>query len=143
MISVDHREAVRARAASRDMVVLGPRRKARLEAIVRRSSAPQALVRRARIALLARQRWPNAQIAAELGCTVNTVRTWRHPFARRGMPGLHDRPRSGRPEGYGPDVRLVILVTATPAPPASCPARTHALITRHLSATDSTGFPVG
>src|SRR5258708_19568391 len=96
--------------------------------MVRRSSAPQALVRRARIALLAHQRWPNAQIAAELGCTVNTVRTWRHRFARRGMPGLQDRPRSGRPEGYGPDVRLAIVATATSPPPAGCPPRTHPMI---------------
>ena len=42
-----------ARAASRHVVVLGSRRKARLEAIVRRASAPQALVLRARIVLLA------------------------------------------------------------------------------------------
>jgi len=132
-----------ARAASRDIVVLGPRRKARLEAIVRRSSAPQALVRRARIALLAHQRWPNAQIAAELGCTVNTVRTWRHRFARRGMPGLQDRPRSGRPEGYGPDVRLAIVATATSAPPAGCPARTHAMIAGQLPAAGISVSQVG
>jgi hypothetical protein len=104
-----------ARAASRDIVILGPRRKARLEAIVRAPSSPQALVRRARIALLAHQRWPNARIAAELGCALTTVRTWRHRFARRGMPALHDRPRSGRPEVYGPDVRLAIAATATSA----------------------------
>src|SRR5258708_28692929 len=102
MISVDHREAVMARAASRDIVVLGPRRKARLEAIVRRSSAPQALVRRARIALLAPQRRPNAQIPAALGCTVNTVRTWPHPFAPRGLPRPPGRPPTGPPPGYSP-----------------------------------------
>ena len=56
-----------ARTASRDTVILGARRKARLEAITRRASAPQALVRRARIVLLACQGWPNAQIARELG----------------------------------------------------------------------------
>src|SRR5260221_3655230 len=109
MISVDHPEAVMARAASRDIVVLGPRRKARLEAIVRRSSAPQALVRRARIALLAHQRWPNAQIAAALGCTGNTVRTRRHPFARPGMPRLHGQPPSGPPERYRPDARPALV----------------------------------
>ena len=53
-----------ARAASRDIVVLGSRRKARLEAITRRASAPQALVLRARIVLLAYAGWPNARIAA-------------------------------------------------------------------------------
>ena len=86
-----------ARAASRDIVVLGSRRKARLEAIVRRASAPQALVLRARIVLLAYAGWPNSQIARELGCAVNTVRTWRRRFVRGGMPALRDRPRSGRP----------------------------------------------
>jgi hypothetical protein len=53
-----------ARAASQDIVVLGSRRKARLEAIARGPSSPQSLVRRARIVLLAHQGWPNAQIAA-------------------------------------------------------------------------------
>jgi transposase len=65
---------------------------------VRRSSSSQALVRRARIILLAFRDWPNEQIARELGCAVNTVRTWRHRFVRGGMPALCDRPRSGRPE---------------------------------------------
>jgi hypothetical protein len=97
-----------ARAASPDIVVLGSRRKARLEAIVRRASSPQALARRARIVLLAHAGWPNARIAAELGCAVNTVRTWRRRFARGGLPSLCDRPRSGRPEVYGPDIRLAI-----------------------------------
>ena len=95
-----------ARAASQDIVVLGSRRKARLEAIMRRASAPQALARRARIVLLAHAGWPNARIAAELGCAAGTVRTWRRRFARGGMPALSDRPRSGRPEVYGPGVRL-------------------------------------
>ena len=106
-----------ARTASRDTVILGARRKARLEAITRRASAPQALVRRARIVLLAHQGWPNAQIARELGCTVTTVRAWRRRFARRGMPALADRPRSGRPEVYGPDVRLAVVAAATSVPP--------------------------
>lgn len=122
-----------ARAASRDIVILGARRRARLEAIVRAPSSPQVLVRRARIALLAHQGWPNARIAAALGCTAGTVRTWRHRFVRRGMPALRDRPRSGRPEVYGPDVRLAIVATATSAPPAGCPAWTHGMIAAELA----------
>src|SRR5258708_1602884 len=112
-------------AASRDIVILGARRKARLEAITRAPSAPQALVRRARIALLAHQGWPSAAIARELGCTVTTVRTWRRRFARRGMPSLAHRPRSGRPEVYGPGVRLQVVAGATSAPPAGASAGTH------------------
>ena len=124
-----------ARIASRDVVILGARRKARLEAITRRASAPQALARRARIALLARQGWPNEWIAAELACAVTTVRTWRRRFARRGMPSLADRPRSGRPQVYGPDVRLQIAATATSAPPEGTSVWTHALIAGQLAAT--------
>ena len=124
-----------ARAASRDIVVLGSRRKARLEAIVRRASAPQALVLRARIVLLAYAGWPNSQIARELGCAVNTVRTWRHRFVRGGMPALRDRPRSGRPEVYGPDVRLAIVAAATSVPPEGVSVWTHALITGQLAGT--------
>jgi transposase len=124
-----------ARAASRDIVVLGARRKARLEAIVRRASSPQALVRRARIVLLAHAGWPNARIAAELGCAVTTVRTWRRRFVRGGMPALADRPRSGRPEVYGPGIRLAIVATATSVPPEGTSAWTHALIAGQLAGT--------
>src|ERR1700691_1163809 len=124
-----------ARAASRDIVILGPRRKARLEAITRRASAPQALARRARIVLLAHAGWPNARIAAELGCAQGTVRTWRHRVARRGMPAPRDRRRSGRPEVYGPAVRLAIVATATSVPPEDRPEWTHALIAAELTRT--------
>jgi transposase len=124
-----------ARASSRDIVVSGARRKARLEAIVRRPSSGQALVRRARIVLLAHAGWPNEQIARELGCAVNTVRTWRRRFARGGMPALSDRRRCGRPEIYGPDVRLAIVAAATSVPPEGTSVRTHALIAARLAGT--------
>ncbi len=122
-------------AVSRDIVVVGSRRKAKLEAIVRRPSSPQALARRARIILLAHAGRPNAQIAAELGCAVNTVRTWRRRFVRGGVPALCDRPRSGRPECYGPDVRLRIVAAATSVPPEGTSVWTHALIAGQLAGT--------
>jgi transposase len=124
-----------ARASSRDIVILGSRRKGKLEAITRRASAPQALVLRARIVLLAYAGWPNARIAAELGCAVNTVRTWRRRFARGGIPALSDRARSGRPEVYGPDVRLAIVAAATSVPPEGTSAWNCALIAARLAGT--------
>lgn len=52
---------------------------------------------RARI-ILAAARWtPNRQIADRLGVHVDTVRKWRSRFAQRGLTGLRDLPRSGRP----------------------------------------------
>ena len=128
---------------SRDVVFLGSRRKAKLEAIVRRASAPQALVVRARIVLLAHANWPNAQIAARLGCTVNTVRTWRRRFVRGGIPALCDRPRSGRPAVYGPDVRLRIVATATSVPPEGTSVWTHRLIARQLADTGISASQAG
>lgn len=132
-----------ARAASKDIVILGSRRKAKLEAITRRASAQQALARRARIVLLAHAGWPNARIAAELGCAQGTVRTWRHRFARGGMPALRDRPRSGRPEVYGPAVRLAIVATATSVPPEDRPEWTHALIAAELTRTGISASQAG
>ena len=124
-----------ARVSSKDIVILGSRRKAKLEALVRRASAPQALVRRARIVLLAFRGSPDERIARELGCAVNTVVTWRRRFAGEGLPGLYDRPRSGRPEIYGPGVRLRIAAAVTSVPPEGCSAWTHHLIAAHLADT--------
>ena len=132
-----------ARAASKDRVILGARRKAKLEAIVRRPSAPHALVRRARIVLLAHRGWPNERIAAEVGCAVGTVRTWRRRFVRGGMPALADRARSGRPEVYGPDVLLQVVATATSMPPDGVSVWTHALIAAELADTGISVSHVG
>jgi transposase len=132
-----------ARASSKDIVILGSRRKAKLEALVRRASAPQALVRRARIVLLAFRGWANGQIARELGCAVNTVRAWRRRFAREGLPGLYDRPRSGRPGVYGPGVRLRIAATVTSVPPEGCSAWTHHLIAAQLADTGISASQAG
>ena len=132
-----------ARAASRDTVVLGARRKARLEAIVRRASAPQALVRRARIVLLAHAGVANAEIARRVGCAVTTVRTWRRRFSRGGMPALLDRVRSGRPPVYGSQVRLQVVAAATSVPPPEASVWTHALLAAQLADTGISASQIG
>jgi transposase len=57
---------------------------------------------RARIVLLAADRWSNAAIAGQVGVSVDTVRTWRGRFASHGLAGLADRARSGRPARFRP-----------------------------------------
>jgi transposase len=57
---------------------------------------------RAQIVLWAADRQSNAGIAARLGITVDTVRTWRGRFAQQGLAGLRDRHRSGRPSRFSP-----------------------------------------
>jgi transposase len=54
------------------------------------------LAGRARIVLACADGGSNAAVAAELGVTVDTVRTWRGRFAASGIAGLSDEPRPGR-----------------------------------------------
>ena len=82
-----------ARSVSQDCVVLGQRRRQRLEALVRRGTARVREVTRARIVLAAADRCSNAEIAALVGVHIDTVRRVRHRFVTDGMQSLADRPR--------------------------------------------------
>ena len=67
-----------------------------LKALVRRHTAQQRQVIRARIVLLASAGWANAAIARKLGVAPNTVGKWRKRFCLEGVDGLAYRKRSGR-----------------------------------------------
>ncbi len=121
-----------ARASSDDVIVLGKRRRKRLERIVARASAPQHLVLRAKIVLAAWRHETNAKIARDLGGCVDTVRTWRRRFRREGIPGLFDRPRSGRPPVYGIEDQLLIVATVTQETPEADSHWTHRALAEHL-----------
>jgi len=108
------------------------KRRRKLEQTVRAGSSPQRLVLRATIVLAAAQGTANAQIARELGCSVPVVRTWRRRFAVRGIPGLFDKPRPGRPETHGPSARLAVIATATSLPPEGESQWSQAMIAAHL-----------
>jgi hypothetical protein len=73
-----------------------------LEALVRRRTAEQRMVVRARIVLAAADGEENATIAEDLGVALNTVIKWRKRFFDEGMAGLADRKRSGRPRTFSP-----------------------------------------
>ena len=93
----------------------------------------QALVMRARIVLLAAECLPNVRIAAQVDCSPPTVRVWRERFRRHGVPGLFDRPRSGRPEDFGPSERLAVVAVATSALPEGASVWTRTSIAAHLA----------
>lgn len=57
---------------------------------------------RARIVLAAGRGETNCAIAAAVRVHVDTVRKWRRRFAERGLAGLGDRARSGRPRWFTP-----------------------------------------
>jgi transposase len=89
-------------------------------------------VLRARIVLAAAEGKTNAQIAGDLGCSTAVARTWRGRFARRGFPGLFDKPRCGRPETHGPSARLAVIAVATSLPPDGESQWSRAMIADHL-----------
>ncbi len=74
---------------------------------------------RAQIVLLAARRWPTAAIAARLGIVQDTARKWRARFAARGLDGLADAPRSGRPRRISAAERAEICALACQLPAAT------------------------
>src|SRR5450830_586353 len=66
-------------------------------------------VERARIVLLSADGVRGKQIAARVGCAEPTVVMWRSRFAQRGLAGLADAPRSGKPATIPQQVRDEIL----------------------------------
>ncbi len=115
-----------------DPVRLTIKRHRNLQQIIAAGTSPQRLVLRARIVLAAAGGTANAQIARDLGCSAAVVRTWRGRFARLGIPGLFDKPRSGRPETHGPSARLAVVAVATSVPPDGESQWSHTLIAGHL-----------
>src|SRR3954469_5176330 len=63
----------------------------------RDKGAPARVGARGRIGLLAADAVPGQQIAQMVGCAEGTVVTWRGRYAERGLAGLADLPRSGKP----------------------------------------------
>ncbi|EQD71090.1 transposase [mine drainage metagenome] len=75
-----------------------------LERLSRSRSGEVRIAERARIVLACLQGKRNAEVASEIGVRPNTVGQWRRRFAARGIAGLRDEPRSGKPTKYGVDV---------------------------------------
>jgi len=77
ILTAEQREQLEARAASR--------------------SLPHGLVSRVRILLPRAAGMSNRAIAAQLRLSLATVGTWRRRFLDRGVNGLHEELRPGRP----------------------------------------------
>lgn len=88
-----------------------------LEGLRRARTSERGLVERAEIVLGAAAGEPNAVIARRLRCSVPTVALWRRRFAERGVAGLRDAPRPGRPRRVGPDFRERLIATTLAKPP--------------------------
>ena len=102
--------------ANRAAAALGLREGDRevLARLTRATSGRAGLAQRARIVLLAAEGESNTAIAGKVGVSRPTVIGWRSRYAERGLPGLDDDQRSGRPRTI--DHRRVVSVTLAPPP---------------------------
>ena len=88
-----------------------------LERLSRSRSGEVRMAERARIVLACLKGQRNDEIAREMRVRPNTVGQWRRRFAARGIAGLRDAPRPGKPVTYGVELRDRILAQLELAPP--------------------------
>lgn len=91
---------------------------AALKKRVRATTTPARDLMRARIILLAAEGKRNAEIAQLIGTSPPMVSRWRVRFAKQGMAGLLDSPRSGRPARYDQTTEERILAKLDEPPPS-------------------------
>lgn len=91
---------------------------AELGRLSRSRSGEVRTAERARIVLACLQGKRNDEIASEMGLRPNTVGQWRQRFAAKGIAGLRDQPRPGKPAKYGVELRDRILSQLELAPPS-------------------------
>jgi transposase len=91
------------------VIVLSAEERSALEKSVRGEKTEQRLAFRSRIILLAADGMGTCAIAARLQTYPATVSKWRVRFARVGVAGLADAPRSGAPGTYTKETERRIL----------------------------------
>jgi len=111
---------------------LSPEERDVLEQNLRAQKTEQRLAFRSRIVLLAGEGMGTNAIAARLQTNPATVSKWRLRFARKGLAGLLDAPRSGAPARYGADTERRILAKLDEPVPAGETVWTARLLARTL-----------
>jgi transposase len=99
------------------VIVLSDADRKVLEERARAYTLPHAEVVRAKIVLLAADGVANTVIAERLDVHVDVVSRWRKRFCEKGIDGLADRKRSGRPRVFAAEVVAEVKAMAC-APPS-------------------------
>jgi len=81
-------------------ISLDARSRRELQALIRSPRTRARLKQRCRIILMSARELLNRDIAEKLGLPQVTVGKWRRSFAEKGVDGLSDAPRPGRPPKY-------------------------------------------
>jgi len=101
-----------------EVLCCSPEVRAELMAMSRSRTEEARMVERARVILVCLEEKEIQQVAGQLGLSIPTVSKWRRRFARDGIGGLRDRPRSGKPPVYAADFRNRVLALLEQTPPA-------------------------
>ena len=104
------------------IVKLSKKEREALQALIRRSTAPQRDVARAKLALMVHEGHTTSKIATTLGMSRPTATLWRERLARLGVQGLQEERRPGRPRRIGATQRLQLVALA--CDPDGPPGRT-------------------
>src|SRR5882762_6207050 len=88
----------------------------RLEQLARSTRGPAGLARRARLLLLA-EGLSLRRIRAQTGMSPRRIRAWKKNWQERGLDGLLDAPRRGRPKKLTA-AREAAILAATEQPPS-------------------------
>ncbi len=94
------------------------------------------MAERARIVLGCLEGKRNDEIAREMDLRPNTVGQWRRRFAERGLAGLRDGPRPGKPAKYGHGLRDRILAQLELPPPVGMASWDGGSLASALSVSD-------
>ena len=99
-------------------IILDQNARADLQALIRAHSTPQSLTLRAQIVLRAADfaNPTNLQISRDLGCDNRTTGKWRRRYLDRGLAGLQDAIRPGRPRTIGSPTRVQVISVASALP---------------------------
>jgi transposase len=97
-------------------IALSQEEREKLERLIRKETAEQREVLRAKIILLANEEKENKDIAAELGISQQIVSKWRKRFSQERKEGLGDKPRPGKPKKFDHGTRLKVIEIACRKP---------------------------
>ena len=92
--------------------------KVTIEALIRSPQSTQGQVTRLKIVNFSHQGLAQTEIARTLGIGLSAVGKWRARFVTKGLLGLRDLPRSGKPPRYDPkSFRQKVLAAIESKPP--------------------------
>jgi len=113
-------------------VVLTSEQQATLQSWLAAGKTEQRLAFRAQIILALAERLSNKATAGRLATRPATVSKWRGRFARQGLAGVADAPRSGKPRHYQTNDERRIIAALDASPPAGYARWNGTLLAKYL-----------